>query len=77
MNKKVLVILAYTVAAIFFGLAIVYFVTPADQLPSFIPGHAAGSTKAHFKHGLAALCLSLGSAAFAWFQGGPKSTQEQ
>jgi drug/metabolite transporter (DMT)-like permease len=32
----------------------VYFVVPADQLPSFFPGHEAGVTHIHTKHGIVA-----------------------
>jgi len=35
-------------------VAAVYFVMPADQLPSFFPGHEAGVTKIHAKHGIVA-----------------------
>jgi hypothetical protein len=35
-------------------VAAVYFVVPADQLPGFFPGHEAGVTHAHTKHGIVA-----------------------
>jgi hypothetical protein len=35
-------------------VAAVYFVLPADQLPSFFPGHEAGVTRMHTKHGIVA-----------------------
>ena len=35
-------------------VAAVYFVVPADQLPGFFPGHEAGVTHVHAKHGIAA-----------------------
>ena len=35
-------------------VAAVYFVLPADQLPSFFPGHEAGVTRMHTKHGVVA-----------------------
>ena len=35
-------------------VAAVYFVVPADQLPGFFPGHEAGVTAIHTKHGIAA-----------------------
>ena len=35
-------------------VAAVYFVMPADQLPGFLPGHEAGVTKIHAKHGIVA-----------------------
>jgi hypothetical protein len=35
-------------------VAAVYFLMPADQLPSFLPGYAAGDTHVHTKHGIVA-----------------------
>jgi drug/metabolite transporter (DMT)-like permease len=35
-------------------IAGVYFVIPADQLPGFLPGHEAGVTHVHTKHGIVA-----------------------
>ena len=32
----------------------VYFTMPADQLPGFLPGHEAGVTRVHTKHGIVA-----------------------
>jgi hypothetical protein len=32
----------------------VYFLMPADQLPGFLPGHEAGVTRVHAKHGIVA-----------------------
>lgn len=34
------------------AVAVVYFVVPADSLPGFFPGHEAGVTRMHTKHGL-------------------------
>ena len=51
-------------------LAAVYFVDSASSLPSFLPGHKAGSSHHHVKHGIAALVLALGAFVFAWFQTG-------
>ena len=33
-------------------IAVVYFLVPADQLPGFLPGHEAGVTRVHTKHGI-------------------------
>jgi hypothetical protein len=33
-------------------VAAVYFLVPADQLPGFFPGHEAGVTRMHYKHGI-------------------------
>ena len=40
-------------------VAVVYFVLPADQLPGFFPGHEAGVTHTHIKHGIVAGVVGL------------------
>jgi hypothetical protein len=40
-------------------VAAVYFLMPADQLPGFFPGHIAGDTHVHTKHGLVAGVVGL------------------
>jgi hypothetical protein len=57
-------------------IAVVYFAEPASSLPSFFPGHDAGSSHHHTKHGLLALILGLGCFVFAWFQSGPSKTPQ-
>jgi hypothetical protein len=52
-------------------IAIVYFADSAAALPSFFPGHQAGSVHHHVKHGVAALILGLLCFVVAWFQTGP------
>jgi len=52
-------------------IAVVYFADSAADLPSFMPGHEAGSARHHVKHGIAALIVALGAFVFAWFQTGP------
>jgi hypothetical protein len=42
-------------------VAIVYFADTAAALPRFFPGHDAGSTHHHVKHGIAALIVGLGA----------------
>jgi len=44
-------------------VAAVYFVLPADQLPSFFPGHEDGVTRMHTKHGMVAGVAGLVLAA--------------
>ncbi len=49
-------------------IAVMYFVTQAGSLPSFLPGYAAGSTAIHVKHGVAAAVAAVvlfGVAGFA------------
>ncbi len=48
--------------------AAVYFLLPADQLPGFLPGHEAGATRIHTKHGIAAGVaglMALGAGVWA------------
>ena len=49
-------------------IAGVYFLIPADQLPAFLPGHEAGVTRVHTKHGIVAGVAGLVLlAAGVWF----------
>ena len=48
-------------------VAAVYFLLPADQLPSFFPGHEAGVTRMHYKHGIVSGVVGIVLlAAGAW-----------
>ena len=48
--KFILTVLGIVLLAV----AGVYFLMPADQLPGFLPGHEAGVTRVHTKHGMVA-----------------------
>jgi hypothetical protein len=41
------------VGVILLVVAAVYFLVPADQLPSFFPGHETGLSRIRTKHGIA------------------------
>jgi hypothetical protein len=75
MNKKLLVGAGIAAGLVFFVLALAYWTMPAGSLPSYLPGHIDGSTTIHFKHGIAALLVSLAAFAFAWFQSGKNDTK--
>ena len=66
-----LTIVLIVVAAIFVVAGIVYFVRPANDLPSFMPGHATGSTKHHVKHGIAMFAVAAVALIGAWFTTAP------
>ena len=72
---------ALTWAAVVVGvalivLAVVYWIEPASSLPSFLPGHEAGSGHHHVKHGIAAFFVGVALLVYAWFQtGGDKKTE--
>jgi hypothetical protein len=71
-NRRALVAAALAVAVVLIVVAVVYWAEPAKSLPSFFPGHQAGSAHHHVKHGIAAFLLGLAVLAFAWFRSGPK-----
>jgi uncharacterized membrane protein HdeD (DUF308 family) len=71
-NDRLLVGLAILVGVVLIVVAIVYFAEPAKSLPGFFPGHQAGSSHHHAKHGIASLLLGLACLVFAWFRTGPK-----
>jgi hypothetical protein len=72
-KNRQLILPAVLLGVILIVIAIIYFVSTANGLPSFFPGHKAGSSTHHVKHGIAALLVGLASLVFAWFQTGPSS----
>ena len=74
-SNRSLVIPAVLAGVALIVIAIFYFAKSADALPSFFPGHEAGSAHHHIKHGIAALVVGLGAFVFAWFQTGPAGRQ--
>lgn len=75
MNKTVLMGLSIIVGLLFVALSVIYFVTPANHLPTFIPGFDPTIMTAHYKHGIGSLILGVGAFVFAWFQSGKKSSK--
>ena len=74
-RNRTLVWLAVVVGLLLIALAIVYWAEPAKSLPSFIPGHTAGSNHHHVKHGIASFLVGLALLVYAWFQTGPQRTR--
>ena len=66
-----LIIPAVILGIVLIVIAIIYWTSTASGLPSFFPGHQAGSSTHHVKHGIAAFLLGLACLVFAWFQTGP------
>jgi hypothetical protein len=71
-RKRLLSAAAIVVGLALIVVAIVYWAEPADSLPSFFPGHEAGSDHHHVKHGIAAFLVGVACLVFAWFNTGPK-----
>ena len=73
-NDRLLVTLAVIAGIALIVIAIVYWAEPAKSLPGFFPGHQAGSSHHHVKHGIASFFVGLAALVFAWFKTGPKRT---
>jgi amino acid transporter len=71
-RRNLVVPLAIVGAVLLFVVAAIYWIEPAKSLPGFVPGHQAGSSHHHFKHGLAAFLLGAGCLVVAWFATGPR-----
>jgi hypothetical protein len=50
-------------------VAVAYFVLPADSLPGFFPGHEAGVTRMHYKHGAVSGVAGVILLAVGWWIG--------
>jgi len=74
-QRRALVWLAAIAGIALIVLAVVYWALPAKSLPSFIPGHTAGSGHHHVKHGIASFLVGLASLVYAWFQTGSSKTR--
>jgi hypothetical protein len=47
-------------------IAAIYFMMPADALPSFMPGHEAGLMRPRMKHGIGAGVVGLLLLVVGW-----------
>jgi hypothetical protein len=74
-KRPALIVPAVVIGLVLLAVAVVYLVDSASALPSFFPGHEAGSSHHHVKHGIAAAVLGVGSLIFAWFQTGGSHRQ--
>lgn len=71
-KRKNLIVPAIIAGLVFLVIAVIYWVEPASSLPSFFPGHEAGLSRHHYKHGVASFVVAAGCFVFAWFQSGPR-----
>ena len=71
LNSRPVIIIAAIAGIVLIALGIYYFVEPAHSLPSWLPGHEAGSNHHHIKHGIASFLLGVALLVFAWFQSAP------
>jgi hypothetical protein len=61
--------IAYVLGVVCIVVAVIYFVVPADSLPSFFPGYEAGLMRVRVKHGIAAGALGLILFVAGWWAG--------
>jgi hypothetical protein len=73
-RRRLLVWLALVAGVALIVIAVVYWAEPAKSLPSFFPGHQAGSAHHHVKHGIASFFVGLACLVFAWFNTGGTRT---
>jgi hypothetical protein len=73
-GNRALVWLAALAGVALIVLAVVYWAEPARSLPSWLPGHEAGSGHHHIKHGIASFLVGLACLVYAWFQTGGTRT---
>jgi hypothetical protein len=62
-------LVAYILAIICIIAAVMYFVMPAGQLPTFMPGYEAGSAHVHMKHGIIAVVAAVILFLIGWLIG--------
>ena len=60
---------AILLGLLFFVVAIIYWVVPAEQLPGFFPGFEPGLNRVRLKHGIAAAIVGVLLFAVAWYAG--------
>jgi hypothetical protein len=62
-------LIAYLLAIICVIAAVMYFVMPAGQLPTFMPGFEAGSAHIHMTHAIIALVAAVVLFLIGWLIG--------
>jgi preprotein translocase subunit SecY len=66
-GRTILAVILGVIALIFVVVAVIYLAEPAKSLPSFIPGHIAGSTGHHPLKATGCLVVGIVFAVGAWF----------
>jgi hypothetical protein len=66
-GRTILAVILGIIALIFIVVAVIYLAEPAKSLPSFIPGHIAGSTGHHPLKATGCIVVGIVFAVGAWF----------
>src|SRR5208282_1761422 len=66
-GRTILAVTLGIIALLFIVVAIIYLAEPAKSLPSFVPGHIAGSSGHHPLKATGSLVVGIVFAVGAWF----------
>ena len=66
-GRTILAAILGIIALLFIVVAVIYLAEPAKSLPSFIPGHIAGSSGHHPLKATGSLVVGIVFAVGAWF----------
>jgi drug/metabolite transporter (DMT)-like permease len=66
-GRTILAVLFGVIAVVFIVVAIIYLAEPAKSLPSFIPGHIAGSSGHHPLKATGSFVVGVVFAVGCWF----------
>ena len=66
-GRTILAVILGIIAVVFIVAAVIYLAIPAKSLPSFIPGHIAGSTGHHPLKATGCIVVGIVFAVGAWF----------
>jgi preprotein translocase subunit SecY len=66
-GRTILAVILGIIALLFIVIAVIYVAEPAKSLPSFIPGHIAGSSGHHPLKATGSLVVGIVFAVGAWF----------
>ena len=66
-GRTILAVILGIIALVFIVVAIIYIAEPAKSLPSFIPGHIAGSAGHHPLRAAGSFIIGVVFAVGAWF----------
>ena len=66
-GRTILAVILGVIAVVFIVVGLIYLAIPAKSLPSFIPGHIAGSAGHHPLRATGALVVGIIFAVGAWF----------
>jgi hypothetical protein len=57
--RELVIFLGFVVGLCFFALAAIYFLVPANALPTFLPGYDPELSKIHTTHAVGFLILAI------------------